>query len=110
MRFPPARDDASRFGSTSFRERGPQTPRKRMMAQGRKGHFMHDAKAVMLRPGGKMDEQHVRAFLEGVFQRGSRQSTEEARRWLDEKLGDQTLTKDQHAMLARLIEQYSFWR
>lgn len=110
VRFSPPRDDASRFGSTSFRERGPQTPRKRMMAQGRKGHFMHDAKVIMARPGGKLDEQHIRAFLESVFQRGTRQSTEEARRFLDEKLADETLTKDQHAMLARLIEQYSFWR
>lgn len=109
MRFP-SPDDASRFGSTSYRERGPQTPRKRMMAQGRKGHFMHDAKALMLKAPGKLDEGHVRAFLEGVFARGTRQSTEDARRFLDEKLADETLTKEQHAGLARLIEQYSFWR
>jgi hypothetical protein len=81
-----------------------------MMAQGRKGHFMHDAKMLMLKAPGGMDEQHVRAFLEGLFARGTRQSTEEARKFLDEKLADQTLTKDQHAGLARLIEQYSFWR
>jgi hypothetical protein len=82
-----------------------------MMAQGRKGHFMHDAKALMIRSSeGGMDEQHIRAFLEGLFARGTRQSTEEARKFLDEKLADTTLTKDQHAGLARLIEQYSFWR
>ena len=81
-----------------------------MMAQGRKGHFMHDAKAVMARPGGKMDEQHIRAFLEGLFARGTRQSTEDARKFLDEKLADETLTKEKHALMARLIEQYSFWR
>lgn len=106
----PSSDDASRYGSTSYRERGPQTPRKRMMAQGRKGHFMHDAKAIMTKMPGKLDEAHIRAFLESVFQRGTRQSTENARMFLDEKLTDETLTKDQHAMLARLIEQYSFWR
>ena len=110
LRFPPPTDDAKRYGSTSFRERGPQTPRKRMMAQGRKGHFMHDAKAIMAKNPGKLDEQHVRAFLEGVFQRGTRQSTEMARVFLDEKVADENLTKDQHAALARLIEQYSFWR
>lgn len=110
MRSPPSSDDASRYGSTTYRERGPVTPRKRMMAQGRKGHFMHDAKAIMARPGGKIDETHIRAFLEGLFQRGVRQSTESARIFLDEKLTEGTLTKDQHAMLARLIEQYSFWR
>lgn len=104
------RDDAGRFGSTSWRERGPQTPRKRMMAQGRKAHFMHDAKTLMAKAPGTVEEQQVRAFLEGVFQRGTRQSTEDARRYLDEKLADETLTKEQHAGLARLIEQYSFWR
>ena len=81
-----------------------------MMAQGRKAHFMHDAKALMAKAPGSVDEQHTRAFLEGVFQRGVRQSTEDARRYLDEKLADETLTKEQHAGLARLIEQYSFWR
>ena len=99
-----------RYGSTSFREQRPRQPRKRMMAVARKGHFMHDAKAIMLRPGGKIDEAHVRAFLEGLFQRGTRQSTEDARKFLDEKLADETINKDQHAGLARLIEQYSFWR
>ena len=79
MRFPPPRDDASRFGSTSFRERGPQTPRKRMMAQGRKGHFMHDAKVLMARVPGKLDEQHIRAFLEGLFARGARHIADAAR-------------------------------
>ena len=49
--------------------------RKRMMAQGRKGHFMHDAKAALRRSEGGMDDQHHRAFLEGLFARGARQST-----------------------------------
>ncbi len=80
-----------------------------MMAQGRKGHFMHDAKGVMARPGGKLDELHIRSFLEGLFQRGTRQSTEDAKKFLDEKLADETLTKEQHAMMIRLVEQYSFW-
>lgn len=108
MSYPPP--DAGRYGSTSYRERGPQTPRKRMMAQGRKGHFMYDAKALLLKVPGKMDEAAIRAFLESVFARGTRHSTEDARKFLDEKLGDETLSKDQHAGLARLIEQYSFWR
>jgi hypothetical protein len=80
------------------------------MAVARKGHFMHDAKLVMTRMPGKVEDQHVRAFLEGLFARGTRQSTEDARKFLDEKVADETITKDQHAALARLIEQYSFWR
>lgn len=72
---------------------------------------MHDAKVIMNRPPvGKMDEAHIRAFLESIFQKGTRQSTESARIFIDEKLGDETLSKEQHAQLARLIEQYSFWR
>lgn len=81
-----------------------------MMAVARKGHFLHDAKVVMFRETGGMEEAHIRAFLESVFSRGTRQSTDDARKFLDEKLADETLTKEQHAGLVRLIEQYSFWR
>lgn len=81
-----------------------------MMAQGRKGHFMHDAKLVMGRAQGPIDEAHARAFLEGVFARGARQSTAAAQDFLDEKLQDQTITPEQRQGLGRLVEQYSFWR
>ena len=81
-----------------------------MMAQGRKGHFMHDAKEAMTHNEGKLDEQHVRAFLEGIFQRGTRQSTEDALLYLDTKVADETISKDQGNALANLIERYSFWR
>lgn len=92
-------------------QRGPNpNQRKRMMAQGRKGHFMHDAKAALLGHEGKMDEQYVRAFLEGIFQRGTRQSTEDALVYLDEKVAEGTVSKDQGNALADLIERYSFWR
>jgi hypothetical protein len=92
-------------------QRGPNpNQRKRMMAQGRKGHFMHDAKAALLGIEGKMDEQYIRAFLEGIFQRGTRQSTEEALVYLDEKVAEGTVSKEQGNALADLIERYSFWR
>ena len=93
-----------------FQRNASPNQRKRMMAQGRKGHFMHDAKAALLGHEGKMDEQHVRAFLEGIFQRGTRQSTEEALVYLDEKVAEGTVSKDQGNALADLIERYSFWR
>lgn len=107
----PGHPPAERFGSTQSFQRPPnQQPRKRMMAQARKGHFMHDAKEVFARNPGKMEDQHVRAFLEGVFQRGTRQSTEDALLYLDTKVGDESVTKDQGNELANLIERYSFWR
>lgn len=84
--------------------------RKRMMAQGRKGHFMFDAKAIMRAQEGGMDDQHHRAFLEGLFARGARTSTEAARDFLDEKLADNTITQDEHRGLSQLVERYSFWR
>jgi hypothetical protein len=84
--------------------------RQRMMAQGRKGHFMHDAKAVLVRMEGGMDDNHIRAFLEGLFARGARQSTADAQQFLDEKLTDQTITIDQRNALGQLVERYSFWR
>src|SRR5579884_2354201 len=61
--------------------------RKRMLAQGRKGHFMFDAKAVLSTAGG-MEDKDVRAFLEGLFARGARGSTEDAQVFLDEKLAE----------------------
>ena len=110
----------SRSAPTGPRQEGPRSapprpraanpnPRKRMMAQGRKGHFIHDAKLVLQGPGG-MDEQNVRAFLEGVFQRGTRQSSEQAIDYLGEKLQQGVITRDQANRLADLIDRYSFWR
>lgn len=94
---------------------GPRGPaatnqRQRMMAQGRKGHFMHDAKAVLTRMEGGMDDNHIRAFLEGLFARGARTNTAAAQDFLDEKLADQTITADQRRALGDLVERYSFWR
>lgn len=109
MSLPPRRP-ASRFGSTSFQERKPTQPRKRMMSTARKGHFMYDAKACLAHDRGALEPPRQRAFLEGLFQRGTRQSTADARTFLDDKLADETITKTQHAGLVRLVEQYSFWR
>lgn len=84
--------------------------RKRMLAQGRKGHFMFDAKAVLATAGG-MDDKDQRAFLEGLFARGARSSTEDAQVFLDEKLAEGIiLTPEQRNGLGRLLERYSFWR
>lgn len=91
------------------RNSGPNA-RKRMMAQGRKTHFMYDAREILSRPEGGIDDQHHRAFLEGLFARGARTSTEAAREFLDEKLADGTLKPQEHAALSQLIERYSFWR
>lgn len=84
--------------------------RKRMLAQGRKGHFMYDAREILKSVEGGMDDQHHRAFLEGLFARGARGSTEDAQIFLDEKLEDKTITEDVRNGLGRLLERYSFWR
>lgn len=84
--------------------------RKRMMAQGRKGHFMYDANALLGRTEGGMDDQHVRAFLEGLFARGARTSTEAALAFLDEKAAEGTITPAQREGLSKLVDRYSFWR
>ena len=99
----------------SFQREGPPprpvgNQRKRMLAQGRKGHFMYDAREILKRAEGGMDEQHHRAFLEGLFARGARGSTEDAQVFLDEKLAANTITAQEREGLGRLLERYSFWR
>jgi CxxC-x17-CxxC domain-containing protein len=85
--------------------------RKRMLAQGRKGHFMYDAKEVLAMNEGGMDDKDARAFLEGLFARGARISTEDAQVFLDEKLAEaKIVTLEQRNGLGRLLERYSFWR
>ena len=90
--------------------RGAPTPKQRMMAQGRKGHFLFDARTVLDRFAGGMDEVNVRAFLEGLFARGTRQSTEAAQLFLEEKVKDGAVTHEQAIELGRLIDKYSFFR
>jgi hypothetical protein len=81
-----------------------------MLAQGRKGHFMFDAKAILSSVGG-MEDKDQRAFLEGLFARGARGSTEDAQLFLDAKVAEGVLlTPEQREGLGRLLERYSFWR
>lgn len=100
------------FGQPDARPARAPVPgaRKRMMAQGRKGHFMYDAKAALNERAGGMDDKDVRAFLEGLFARGARGSTEDAQVFLEEKFGGELITKEQRHALGNLVERYSFYR
>jgi CxxC-x17-CxxC domain-containing protein len=94
--------------------RGPRTPvdgeRKRMMAQGRKTHFIYDARAILTGMEGGMEDKDNRAFLEGLFARGARISTQAAQEFLEEKVNDGAVTHEQAIQLGRLIDKYSFFR
>jgi len=110
-----AKAPASRSGPMGFdAPRAPRAPvpgaRKRMMAQGRKTHFLYDAKAVLVGTPGGMEQKDNRAFLEGLFARGARTSTEAAQVFLEEKVGDGAVTHEQAVQLGRLIDKYSFVR
>jgi len=84
--------------------------KKRMMAQGRKTHFIFDARAILGSMEGGMDDKDARAFLEGLFARGARTSTEAAQVFLEEKVKDETVTHEQAIELGKLIDKYSFYR
>lgn len=111
-----AKTSASRGPPRSFGDapRAPREPvpgaRKRMMAQGRKTHFLYDAKAAMVSLEGGMDDKDTRAFLEGLFARGARGSTEDAQVFLEQKVHDGVVTHEQAILLGRLIDKYSFFR
>jgi CxxC-x17-CxxC domain-containing protein len=100
--------------STPGGERAPRAPvegqRKRMMAQGRKTHFLYDAKAALASIPGGMELKDNRAFLEGLFARGARGSTDDAQIFLEEKVKDGAVTHEQAILLGRLIDKYSFVR
>ena len=81
-----------------------------MMAQGRKTHFLYDAKAALNELEGGMDDKDVRSFLEGLFARGARISAEAAQAFLDEKETENLITADQRDALGRLVHRYSFYR
>ena len=95
----------------------PSTPRapvpgarKRMMAQGRKTHFLYDARAALVSIEGGMDDKDMRAFLEGLFARGARGSTDDAQVFLEEKVKDGAVKHEQAILLGKLIDKYSFFR
>lgn len=84
-------------------------PRKKMLAQGRKGHFVYDMRELLTRQEGVDENQH-RMFIEMLFTRGSRQSTEAAKDFLQEKVDDQTISEDEAIRIARLVDKYSQYR
>jgi hypothetical protein len=81
-----------------------------MMAQGRKAHFVFDAREILRGLEGGMEEKDARAFLEGLFARGARQSTDDAQVFLEQKVGDGAVTHEQAILLGKLIDKYSFVR
>lgn len=108
-------------GAASGSMRGPDSPnartaraalpgKKRMMAQGRKTHFIYDAKAVLAGMAGGMEDADQRSFLEGLFARGARTSTEAAQVFLEEKVADGAVTHEQAVQIGALIDKYSFFR
>lgn len=102
-------DSAPRsFGRPAPRAAAP-IERKRMMAQGRKTHFIYDARAALASEGG-MEDKDVRAFLEGLFARGARGSTQDAQEFLEQKVADGAVTHEQAIVLGKLIDKYSFFR
>jgi CxxC-x17-CxxC domain-containing protein len=111
-----SKTSASRGPPRSFGD-APMTPRapvpgarKRMMAQGRKTHFLYDAKASLVSIEGGMDDKDMRAFLEGLFARGARGSTEDAQIFLEQKVNDGVVKHEQAILLGKLIDKYSFFR
>ncbi len=86
------------------------TSRKRMLSQGRKAHFVYDTMEVLTVNGGTLGEDQRRAFVEMLFTRGARLSSQAAYEFLVEKRADNTITKTEADKLTRLLEQYSFWR
>lgn len=95
------------------RERRPVArlpPARRMLSMGRKGHFVHDARRVLLATEGGPEDERVRGFVEAVFVRGARQGTGEAQGWLAEKMADGTLSVEQMRKLSELVDRYSVKR
>ena len=92
------------WGANNPRPRAP--PGKHMLSQRRKGHFVHDALAE-LDKGGTMDENQRRAFVEMVFTRGARQTSQAAQEFVQEKAGEDVLSPAEAENLARLIDRYS---
>ena len=82
--------------------------RKRMVAQGRKAHFIYDTIDVLSK--GKMLEENRRVFAEMLFTRGARISTQAAYDFLEEKVVDKTIEDSEAVRLGALVDKYSFWR
>ena len=84
----------------------PRGQGRRMLSQRRKGHFVHDALAE-LEKGGTMDETQRRAFVEMVFTRGARQTSDAAKEYVHEKAEEKLISPLEAEHLAELIDRYT---
>lgn len=103
----PARRGPGGFGARDYKP--PAQPRKKMLSQGEKAHFVYDSLQV-LAAADNMDEARRRGFVEMLFTRGSRQSTEAAHQFIEEKAADETISEAEAERLSRLVDRYSFRR
>jgi len=80
-----------------------------MLSQGRKAHFVYDVLEILGREN-RMAGEVRRTFVEMLFTRGARQSTDAAIEYIASKVDDKTLTTAEGQQLSRLVDRYSFWR
>ncbi len=97
-----------RFGPARASDINRSAPKKHMLAQGRKAHFVYDVLEALENSG--LETEQRRVFVEMLFTRGSRQSSEAAFEFLVEKHGDKQVTDDEANQIEFLLKKYSFRR
>ena len=85
------------------------TPRKRMLDEGRLAHFRYDLREV-LKESRKLDDELVTSFAQTVMTKASRLGVGEAKEFVDEKQHEGVVEKDDRDAIFRLLDRYSTYR
>lgn len=100
----------ARMRPTRSQDKPNAHPPKRMLNMGRKGHFVYDAMRAIENDGEIEDEEQQRTFVEMVFARGSRQNTDAATEFLEEKRQEGLISEQEAARLREVVDRYSVKR
>lgn len=79
-----------------------------MLDQRRMDYFRYDAKEIFERNG--IEEKVSKPMLASIVSRGTRNSIDEAKEYVDEKISEGVLDEDIGRALKKLINRYKKWR
>ncbi len=82
--------------------------RERMLDQSKANYFKYELQDF-LKTSAVAPEQH-NALIQTLWAKGSRDSAQEARIWLNDKVKEGVVAADVQQTILRIMERYSTWR
>lgn len=91
-----------------WQRRANAQPRRQFLDQRREEHFRYDIRQAL--DEARMPEEQRNAFYASMYSKGTRNGTQEAKEFAQQKVDEGLITPQLRDRLQMLVERYSTWR